>query len=402
MMNNMSIEQIKYHCKKVSREVLGMSVDVECTVEPLAAGLNFLSDAFFVVVKNDSEENSLFVKVPPQCNDMKQKLYESFPEDAYLFQKEFFFYNSVVNLFKIVIDDEGEDVDELLNFLPKPLTLPGKITFARALEEPLTFENLISTGHRIWADEFNGLDLVHAQICMDTYGKFHALGLALLDKKIVEDANLGKLLHFDFMKLFTGPLLYVIENGMKAVRDWMINNDCKKESITKIKQQISQQNFIKTVAKMFEEGKHHEMQVIVHCDARSNNILFNYAADNSTPLGAKLVDFQNMMIFNPFYDLICFLALSVSSDVLIPNYQLLLERYQRSLVSTLTRLNYTKTMPTVSYISQNIYHYAPMVLPQICAVIDIISGEGNPNLDPALREEKFHSAVELCQFFDII
>jgi len=398
----MSMEQIKKHCKTVSREVLGMSMDVECTMEPLAPGLNFLSDAFFVVVKNDSEENSLFVKVPPQCNDIKQKLYESFPEDAYLFQKEYFFYNSLVNLFKIVIDDEGEDVEELLNFLPKSLALQGKISFARALEEPLTFENLISSGHRMWADEFNGLDLAHTKICMNTYGKLHALGLALLDKKIVEDENLGKLLLFDFMKLFTGPLLGVIENGMKAVRDWMIKNDSKEKSIANIKYQISQQNFIKTVSNLFEEGKEHEMQVIVHCDARSNNILFKYAADNSTPLGAKLVDFQMMMVFNPFYDLVCFLSLSVSSDVLIPNYQILLDRYRTSLVSTLTRLNYSKTMPTVSYISENISRYAPMVLPQICATIDVITGEGNPNLDPASREKKFRSAVELCQFFNII
>ena len=68
-------------------------------------------------------------------------------------------------------------------------------------------------------------------------------------------------------------------------------------------------------------------------------------------------------------------------------------------MSTLTRLNYTKTIPSVPYISNHITQFAPMVLPHICAVIDVISGVGNPNLDPALRENKFVSFFALFSFF---
>ena len=40
-----------------------MPGDIKCSIEPLADGVNFLSDAFFVKVANDEEEKGLFVKV---------------------------------------------------------------------------------------------------------------------------------------------------------------------------------------------------------------------------------------------------------------------------------------------------------------------------------------------------
>ena len=50
-----------YH--QVSTEVLDMQGGIECVIEPLEDGLNFLSDAFFVKLKNETEEHNLFVKV---------------------------------------------------------------------------------------------------------------------------------------------------------------------------------------------------------------------------------------------------------------------------------------------------------------------------------------------------
>merc|ERR1719508_241722 len=117
-MDKSHLKRIQEHCTKVSTELLGMSGDIECIVEPLADGLNFMSDACFVKVKNESEENSLFVKVPPQSNNLRQMLFETFPADTHLFQREFYFYNSVRNLFQTVIEDETDDGEDILNFIP--------------------------------------------------------------------------------------------------------------------------------------------------------------------------------------------------------------------------------------------------------------------------------------------
>ena len=224
-----------------------------------------------------------------------------FPDDHYMFQKEFYFYNSVQNLFERVIEDEEEDVKDILNFIPRSMTLPGQITFNRGLNEPLTFENLSASGYRMWKDEFSGLDLAHAGIGLETLGKMHALGIVLFEKKLVEDEN--KLLNFDMMKMFKGPLLDIIDKGMTAFKDWMVNNNLENKSIEKLEDELHDRNYLKTVAKLFKEGKRHELQLIQHGDARSNNILFKYANDNTTPVKAKLVDYQMTMFFNPFLTL---------------------------------------------------------------------------------------------------
>merc|ERR1719318_2239905 len=51
-------------------------------------------------------------------------------------------------------------------------------------------------------------------------------------------------------------------------------------------------------------------------------------------LGQSWWIFRMFFFFNPFLDLIYFFLLSVSADVLIPNYQPLLDRYHSSTSSS--------------------------------------------------------------------
>ena len=244
----------------------------------------------------------------------------------YLFQREFYFYNSVRDLFQMVVEDESEDSDEILKFIPKPLTLPGPMTFNRGIEEPLICENASSLGYKMWKDEFNGLDLAHAEISLEAYGKLHALGLVLFEKKIVEDENFVKLLDVDIIKLFTSPLMEIVDKGFESFKEWIRNNDNDEETVAKLKHELNDRKYVRTTEKLFKEGKSHELQIIQHGDARSNNILFKYAEDGVTPIDAMLVDFQASGFCHPFFDLVYFFALSLSADVLIQNYHPLLER----------------------------------------------------------------------------
>ena len=118
----------------------------------------------------------------------------------------------------------------------------------------------------------------------------------------------------------------------------MENNNYGKEAVAFVEEEMKNRNYLKTVERLFKEGKNHEMQVIQHYDARSNNILFNYAAENTTPMKATLVDFQFSSFFPPFWDLVYFLALSVSSDNLIPNYHSLIKRFDNPSVPCLLTL----------------------------------------------------------------
>jgi len=394
-----STSRIQSHCIKVAKEVLDFTEDITCSIKPLSDGLNFMSDAYFVEVTNGEKELSLFAKVRPEANELRNQIFDSYPPELYPFQREFFFFHSVRNSFDKMIEENAKDDDDILDFIPKPYILPGPVTFNQGLEEPLTCQDVSKLGYKVWKDEFNGLDIPHAEVALEAYGRLHALGMAIFERGEVEDENVTKLYNFNPATSCIIP--EIVEAGFKTFHDWMENNNYSKEALEKVEKEMKDKNYVKTIQKMYEEGKSHEVQVIQHFDARSNNMLFNYASDNTTPLKAKLVDFQLSSFFPPFWDLVYFLALSVSSDSLIPNYQSLIERYQASLASTLTKLKYTKPIPSTSYIMQNITHFAPMVFPLIAGVTEYTSGAGNPDLDPALRQNKIRSGVKICDFLGI-
>ena len=267
------------------------------------------------------------IKVPPESNEIRKQLFDGFSPELYPFQREFFFYHSVRNLFNDIIKNNGDYESDKLDIFPKPYIIPGQKTFNRGLEEPLMFEDLGKIGYRIWKDEFNGLDILHTKVALEAYGKLHALGMVLFEKVEVRDENIIKLFNFNPASLVPEK---IVDEAMKTFIEWMKNNNYAKEVIAKVENERKDRNYMKTCEKLFKEGQSHEIQVVQHFDARSNNIMFNYEADNITPVKAKLVDFQLASFFPPFWDLIYFLAVSVSSDVLIPNYNSFIKRFYSS------------------------------------------------------------------------
>jgi len=400
MMSDTVLQRVRDHCTKVAREVLQLSGDLSLTLKPLGDGLNFLSDAFFVEIYHGSGVKHLFVKVPPRSGNLRQVLFDALADEAFIFEREFYFYNSALDLYRTLIENEGEDAT-MVDFAATPFTLNGDLSFNRGYEEPLVLENMSASGYSMWQDEFNGLDIKHVMVCMETYGKLHGLGMVLLDKNMIADDNLEKLVNFDMTSLYTDLIKDMVDKGMTAFIDWLAENK-EEESKHKLESLLKDRNYFSVAKNKFEEGKKEEMRTILHGDARSNNIMFKYGSDNDTPVGMVLLDFQLSTIFVPFYELINFFAMSVPADILLANYTSFITRYHTSLVSTLARLNYSKMRPSYSSITQGITKYAPMAMASISLVINLISGEGNPDLDPKLRDNKFRSAVHICKFFGIL
>ena len=54
---------LHFFLAQVAREVVGLGEHIKCSTEPLADGLNFLSDAYFVKLNDGEREISLFAKV---------------------------------------------------------------------------------------------------------------------------------------------------------------------------------------------------------------------------------------------------------------------------------------------------------------------------------------------------
>ena len=219
--------------------------------------------------------------------NMRQAVFETIPDDCFLFQREYFIYNSVHDLFKNVIEEAGEDAS-MLDFVSTPFPLPGELTFNRGLEEPLVLENLSPAGYRMWSDEFNGLDLAHALLALETYGKVHALGMVLLEKNAIDDGNLKELLDVDAMKWMTKNLLEMFDKGIQAFINWLDENG-DQDSKNKLKHLLKDRNYLVMYEDKFKKGKNDEIQTIIHGDARSNNIMFKYGSDGITPIGVVLI-----------------------------------------------------------------------------------------------------------------
>ena len=263
-------------------------------------------------------------QVPPRSGNIRQVIFDALPCDAFFFEREFYFYNSVLDLYKTLIENEGETV-AMLDFAATPFPLPGDLSFNRGYEEPLVLENLGESGYRMWPDEFNGLDIQHAMVCMETYGKLHGLGMALLDKQIITDDNFNKLMHLDITAIYSDIIKDMADKGMAAFIDWLAKNN-EEESKCKLESLLKDRNYMNVVKNKFEEGKEEEMRTIMHNDARSNNIMFKYGSDNLTPVGMALLDFQASNIFVPFYDLIYFFSMSVPATILLANYSSFISR----------------------------------------------------------------------------
>ena len=150
-------------------------------------------------------------------------------------------------MYKIVIEDQVEEENHanILNFIPKSFTLAEEIHFNKGIEHPLVFEDVQNEGYRMWKDEFTGFDLAHAEVGLDILGKMHALGLVLLDKKIVEDHSLTELLNFNLLKLLTEPIRQIVDIGMNTLLEWMKNN--KKDDEDEVS--------IRKLAQYFEKRK---------------------------------------------------------------------------------------------------------------------------------------------------
>ena len=169
-----------------------------------------------------------------------------------MFQREFYFYNSVRKSFEEIVETETENIHEMLNFLSKSFTLPGPLTFDRGFEEPLVLEDLTQLGYTRGKDDIEGFDLNHTEEAMVAFGQLHALGMVLLEKKGLDDDTLAELLDLDMRMIFTAPVIELNERGMISFKEWMLENNYNKEAIKNLDKKLDNKNWKKDFEKLFD------------------------------------------------------------------------------------------------------------------------------------------------------
>ncbi len=89
-----------------------------------------------------------------------------------------------------------------------------------------------------------------------------------------------------------------------------------------------------------------DFNVILHGDLWSNNIMFKYD-DNGDVEDTVIVDFQICYFGPPVLDVTYCLYTSSNNDVTELDWDMLAQHYYDELRSTLTKLNYTKKLPSL-------------------------------------------------------
>ena len=87
---------IRNEVGKIATSQFNMSPgDLSIDLKPLGAGLNFLSDGYFVTVGDGVRSKKLFVKAPPQSDPVKLQMLEITNPAFSPFQKEVLMYTKV-------------------------------------------------------------------------------------------------------------------------------------------------------------------------------------------------------------------------------------------------------------------------------------------------------------------
>ena len=316
------------------------------------------------------------------------------------FEREYVLYAVLAEKFDDLCRENNEEAVGLKDYISESFLLPGKLSLERALSEPLILEDLGASGFQMWADEFNGLDLPHTLKVMEALGKHHAFGMVFVENtKSFENEIYEDLLLPEFSTLFTDQMFQMMEGALKYFVDWMEANEYDSDSKKKV------ENFQKGLKNLFEsvyeEMKTLQPQSFSHGDCRLNNFMFKYASDGKTPSGVKIVDFQNWFKGHPVIELSYFLMSSVSTDILISNFDTIFAAYYTSMAGVLARLNYPKQRPTLQTFKNLYMQTAYFGFISTCNMLNIVF-MGNPTLDTQVRDRRIRSLLSVAKFFNVL
>ena len=255
-------------------------------------------------------------------------MYEKGFPGCLLFERESYFYYQASNLFRNITDNASIDFSPFIPKAYNTMEVASLDQNQNLEEEPLILENLCAKGFEFCTNSMSCFDLPHAELTLDLYGKFHAMGMMFHETKVDNDEIANKLFRLNIISIFMENEVHThnFEEGMRMFINWMEGKADYNDSCERLKSLLNNQRYQEIALDLFKQGAEHEMQVIQHGNARWSNILFKYDENKTSPSEVKIVDFQQLCYFVPFYDIGYFLALDLPASILIENFRQLVGR----------------------------------------------------------------------------
>ncbi|XP_022222655.2 uncharacterized protein LOC111074230 isoform X2 [Drosophila obscura] len=323
----------------------------------VAKGENYATIMLRVELDVETEDQSQITKAfmlkTPHDTDAYRKLLQK----SNIFDTERGMYMKVVPEMEQMYRDVGLEV----KFGAQTYEIP-------ATDNYVLLEDLKPQGFRN-ADRLEGLDQAHTESALRKFAQWHAASAVRVDTKGPYEEQYTK-------GFFRSPeIVDALFNGsIKSLLKYIEHYEGRE---TYLKDLLSISEKFEDLAVDICEPKPDEFNALNHGDAWSNNIMFQYNEKNEI-LNTYFVDLQIPKWGTVAQDLYYFLISSTSLDIKTTKFDYFIWFYHSELVKHLQLLKYTKPLPTLRGIRNDLSKYSGWGL--VCC----ISIMGFVLLDPIL------------------
>ncbi|XP_063216108.1 uncharacterized protein LOC134527388 [Bacillus rossius redtenbacheri] len=296
-------------------------------------GDNYLSSVWRISIEGASKPGdekysmSLIVKsLPPNIG--RRKTFRSLD----FFGNEVAFYEKVLSKFMAFQEKKK----------PKHpfIEIPG---FYKALVDGendfISLEDLAPAGYKS-TSRLEGLDYAHTSMAMKILARFHALSFAIRD----QEPDMFREMVDSLQEVYYKPALKpwyknMLDKFVSLATDAMAQEMPGSVYEEKLRQLVAGEDFFDRICKLVADSREPH-GVISHGDAWSSNFMFLYPGGDATssPLAARMIDYQIVRCSSPVLDLSFFLYSCTGQELREKHYDGLMREYHTALSELIAEL----------------------------------------------------------------
>ncbi|KZC15041.1 PREDICTED: uncharacterized protein LOC107193127 [Dufourea novaeangliae] len=299
------------------------------------------------------------------------------------FFKETFMYQTIIPAYNKVELESGVNIHETFDIVPKFYGWRSSIQPDVELDDDAVFlmENLKVKGYYN-GDRTVGYDLEHSIIAVKALAKFHALGMAIKQKKpglfevFKMHAKLSPMVGDDTLVL--EAMLQTIKSDPELS---VYYSRCEKV----LKEM--------RISVIWSDVPREPWMTIIHSDFWVNNILF-HRNDEGKVDDVKFVDFQLYVYSSAIRDLLFYLFSSIHSDITEEQLEGLMDVYYNTLIEKLNQLGCDTKCFNKEAFREKMAEDAPREFVHLCFMLKVLTLDVKQTNFDYVRIQKFMEQYE--------
>ncbi|KAJ8895501.1 hypothetical protein PR048_000834 [Dryococelus australis] len=213
----------------------------------------------------------------------------------------------------------------------------------------LVLEDMSTEGYKL--HPFHGFDLDHCKLILKKLAHFHGASAVLYEQDPTSMDTYSECLFTEddlarehWSEMFSGMARALAA----AMRTWPEFDKGDADRLDRFADTL-----IDNLEKILKRDEK-DFNVLNHGDLWVKNILFKYESGTGKPLDLRIIDFQNAHFSSPNVDLQYFLAVSPNDEVRFNHRALVIEEYHKELCWVLEHLGYSKKVPTLAELNDEL------------------------------------------------